>query len=64
LAKGPFALAVAGGVLAGSKRLREQLTAELQRIGLSCGMRVVEEPLEGCLRLADPEFSDQIVDWQ
>ena len=64
LADGPFALAIAGGVLVGSKLLQNQLQIELRKMALECQLGVVDEPLEGCLRLADPQFSEVAVTWQ
>ncbi len=63
LAHGPFPLAVAGGVLLGSKRLQDRVRAELQSMSLECDMRVVEEPLQGCLRLTEPNFFNLSVRW-
>lgn len=57
-------LAVAGGVLVGSNRLQQQLHIELRRIGLAGELTVVDEPLNGCVRLADAEFADTLVTWQ
>jgi N-acetylglucosamine kinase-like BadF-type ATPase len=51
----PFALAIAGGVFVSSKRLPLQLQVELRRIGLASELKLVDEPLEGCIRLAAPE---------
>jgi N-acetylglucosamine kinase-like BadF-type ATPase len=51
----PFPLAIAGGVLVSSKRLPQQLQVELRRVGLVPDMKVVDEPLEGCIRLAAPD---------
>jgi N-acetylglucosamine kinase-like BadF-type ATPase len=59
-----FALATAGGVLVSSKQLQQQLQRELHGLALECQMSVVDEPLEGCLRLADPQFGGIGVDWQ
>jgi hypothetical protein len=44
--------------------MREQLTIELRRIGLACELNVVDEPLDGCLRLATAEFANSLVTWQ
>lgn len=60
----PVVLAVAGGVLLSSKRLRDQLQFALRRDGPECEMRRVEEPLAGCVRLAAPEFDGTLVTWQ
>ena len=57
-------LAVAGGVLVGSNYLREAVAAQLAAMGSRIQMRVVADPLEGCLRLAAPEYSGSLVDWQ
>jgi N-acetylglucosamine kinase-like BadF-type ATPase len=59
----PFSLAVSGGVLVGSKRIRERLHAQLTSVGLACNINVVEEPLEGCVRLAAPELSGTLINW-
>jgi N-acetylglucosamine kinase-like BadF-type ATPase len=63
LAEQPFALAVAGGLLVGSKRMREHLQSWLQQWAMQCETTVVEEPLEGCVRLAAPEFEGTLVKW-
>jgi N-acetylglucosamine kinase-like BadF-type ATPase len=60
----PFGLAVAGGLLAGSKRVREQLQSWLQQFAVQSEMTVINEPLEGCVRLAAPEFAGTLVKWQ
>jgi N-acetylglucosamine kinase-like BadF-type ATPase len=64
LADGPFALAVTGGVIVGSNRLHSQLHSALRTSRLDCEIGVVEEPLEGCLRLAEQQFSEVAVQWQ
>jgi hypothetical protein len=63
LAERPFALAVAGGLLAGSNLVREKLQAWLQDWQMQCDMKVVNEPLEGCVRLAAPLFDGKLVKW-
>lgn len=60
----PFALAAAGGLLVGSKHVRQELLSWLQKFKIQCQMTIVEEPLEGCVRLAAPEFADTLVKWQ
>jgi len=60
----PLALAVAGGVLTGSPRLRQQLHIQLRTSGLECDMNLVEEPLAGCVRLADPQYAGTLVHWR
>ena len=52
---GALWLVIAGGVFVSSKRLPLQLHVELRRIGLASELTVVDEPLEGCIRLAAPE---------
>jgi N-acetylglucosamine kinase-like BadF-type ATPase len=64
LGAGPIALAVTGGVLVSSARMRSQLLRELQNSGTSAVLNVVAEPLDGCLRLADPELSDVVLEWR
>jgi glucosamine kinase len=56
-------LAVSGGVLINSKRLQDLLRKELQSLELDCVLKVVSEPLEGCVRLADDRFADSLVTW-
>jgi N-acetylglucosamine kinase-like BadF-type ATPase len=63
LAGKDFSLALGGGVLVGSRRLKEQLNVELRRLGLRCETKVVEEPLEGCIRLGDAQFDGSLVTW-
>jgi N-acetylglucosamine kinase-like BadF-type ATPase len=59
----PFGLALAGGLLVGSKQVREQIQSWLERFSMQCDMTVVAEPLEGCVRLAAPEFDGSLVKW-
>jgi N-acetylglucosamine kinase-like BadF-type ATPase len=59
----PFALAASGGVLIGSQRVRDQLQNHLRRMGLACDLTVVDEPLDGCVRLADPQCAGDLVNW-
>ncbi len=59
----PFALALAGGLLVGSERVREQLQSWLHRFEIQCEMTVVEDPLVGCVRLAAPEYGETLVKW-
>ena len=58
-----FALAVAGGVLVSSPRLRNRLHEELKTLGLHSTTHVVDEPLYGCVCLAAPEFASSLVTW-
>lgn len=60
----PIALAVAGGVLVGSEHLRSALTSELDRQGIRGDMKVVDEALVGCLRLAGDELSSLGLVWR
>jgi N-acetylglucosamine kinase-like BadF-type ATPase len=64
LTERPIPLAVAGGMLVRSADLRGRLEGELQRLGAECAMKVVEEPLDGCLRLAAEKFEGTLVTWQ
>jgi N-acetylglucosamine kinase-like BadF-type ATPase len=57
-------LAASGGMLVSSKRLQDGLKSELKRLGRSIAINIVDEPLEGCVRLADAEFSGSLVAWQ
>ena len=59
----PFPLALSGGVLIRSRRLPQQLEVELRRHGLTADMKIVSEPLEGCIRLAGPEYSGTQLTW-
>jgi N-acetylglucosamine kinase-like BadF-type ATPase len=59
----PFALGAAGGLIVGSKHVREQLQTWSRKFHLQCEMTVVNEPLEGCVRLAAPEFAGTLVTW-
>jgi N-acetylmuramic acid 6-phosphate etherase len=61
---GPVNLAAAGGILVSSQRLQQSLKSELQRGGHLLEIKVVEEPLEGCVRLAEPEFAESLIKWQ
>lgn len=63
LTSGSFPLAVSGGLLMSSKRLQDQLRTELGQLKLECEINVVTEPLEGCVRLADPNCSGNLVTW-
>jgi N-acetylglucosamine kinase-like BadF-type ATPase len=61
---GRLAVAAAGGVLLSSRRLREQLEVALRGRGLECDLNFVEEPLDGCVRLAAAQYDDTLVAWQ
>lgn len=50
-------LAVAGGVLVGSKFLRDAFAAQLADAGYQRQIRLVADPLDGCLQLAAADFS-------
>jgi N-acetylglucosamine kinase-like BadF-type ATPase len=63
-AETPFPLALSGGALISSQRLPQQLAVELRRLGLAADMKVVSEPLEGCIRLAAPECAGTPLTWQ
>jgi N-acetylglucosamine kinase-like BadF-type ATPase len=64
LTENPIAVAASGGVLLSSKTSRDSLQVELRNLGLNCELRVVDEPLEGCVRLAASEFAGTLVEWQ
>jgi N-acetylglucosamine kinase-like BadF-type ATPase len=63
LAEQSFSLALAGGVLVGSLYVREQVAARLAAMAILCEMCVVDDPLAGCLRLADPESCGSMIEW-
>jgi N-acetylglucosamine kinase-like BadF-type ATPase len=58
-----FPLAAAGGLLMNCGPLQERLRTELLKRKLQCAIQVVAEPLNGCVRLADPKFSGDLVNW-
>jgi N-acetylglucosamine kinase-like BadF-type ATPase len=60
----PITLAASGGLLVSSHRLQQSLQVELTRSGLGIEMRVVDEPLEGCVKLAASGFADSFIKWQ
>ena len=59
----PIPLAIGGGFLISSKRLRDQLADWLKRFKVDCEMTLVTDPLQGCIRLADPECAGELVTW-
>jgi hypothetical protein len=63
LSSRPFPLALAGGVLIGAPTLRDTLLGKLGAIGIDCEPRVVDDPLIGCLRLANPIWAALGVEW-
>jgi N-acetylglucosamine kinase-like BadF-type ATPase len=60
---GPIALALGGGFLVRSTRIQEQLLEWLRKFKVECNATLVSDPLEGCIRLADPQFADTLVTW-
>jgi N-acetylglucosamine kinase-like BadF-type ATPase len=60
----PIAVSASGGVLVSSTTMQDRLHAELTKRGLNCLLRVVDEPLEGCVRLAASEYAGTLVEWQ
>jgi N-acetylglucosamine kinase-like BadF-type ATPase len=64
LAENPIVVAASGGVLVSSATVRNCLNVELQNLGLNCEVRLVAEPLAGCVRLAASEFTGTLVAWQ
>jgi N-acetylglucosamine kinase-like BadF-type ATPase len=59
----PIPLAIGGGLLVSSTRIQKQLLEWLQRFSVECEMRIVADPLQGCIRLADPRFAGTLVNW-
>jgi N-acetylglucosamine kinase-like BadF-type ATPase len=60
---GPIPLAVGGGFLVSSERLQRRLLEWLRRFKMECEMVLVADPLLGCIRLADPDCSGDLVKW-
>jgi N-acetylglucosamine kinase-like BadF-type ATPase len=60
---GPIPLALGGGFLVRSHRLQEQLLEWLHKFKVEYEAKLVTDPLEGCIRLADPQFSETLVTW-
>jgi N-acetylglucosamine kinase-like BadF-type ATPase len=60
----PIPLAVGGGFIVSSKRLQDHLREWLHRFKVECDMVLVTDPLDGCIRLADPECAGTLVTWQ
>jgi N-acetylglucosamine kinase-like BadF-type ATPase len=63
-ADAPVNLAASGGILVSSQRLQQSLKKELQGNGIAVDLQVVDEPLEGCVRLATPQFAETLIKWQ
>jgi N-acetylglucosamine kinase-like BadF-type ATPase len=63
LTERPLPLAAGGGILTCSVRVQQQLQVELHRLGLSCQMQLVNEPLEGCMRLATAAHCAPLLAW-
>lgn len=59
----PIPLAIGGGFLVRSHRMREQLLEWLHKFNVECDAKLVADPLEGCIRLADPQFAGNVVTW-
>jgi N-acetylglucosamine kinase-like BadF-type ATPase len=60
---GPISLALGGGFLVRSERIQEQLLEWLRKFNVECNATLVTDPLEGCIRLADPQFAGTLVTW-
>jgi N-acetylglucosamine kinase-like BadF-type ATPase len=60
---GPISLALGGGFLVRSERIQEQLLEWLRKFKVECNATLVTDPLEGCIRLADPQFAGTLVTW-
>lgn len=62
--EGETPLALGGGVLAASPYLRDVVCQRLAAMQLSCKVKVVADPLEGCLQLASlPPSDNSLVRW-
>jgi N-acetylmuramic acid 6-phosphate etherase len=64
LADDSFVVAAAGGIFTGSKLIQDRLRTELRNYRLRFELRVVDEPLVGCVRLAAQEFAGFDVHWR
>jgi N-acetylglucosamine kinase-like BadF-type ATPase len=60
---GPISLALGGGFLVRSERVQEQLLDWLRKFKVQHVAKLVADPLEGCIRLADPQFAGSLVTW-
>ena len=60
---GPISLALGGGFLVRSERIQEQLLEWLRKFKVECNATLVTDPLEGCIRLADPQFAGTLLTW-
>ena len=58
---GPIPLALGGGFLVRSERIQEQLLEWLHKFKVKHVAKLVTDPLEGCIRLADPQFAGTLV---
>jgi N-acetylglucosamine kinase-like BadF-type ATPase len=59
----PIPLAIGGGLVLSSQRLQQQLREWLHRFDVECEMVLVDDPLEGCVRLAHRQFEGTLVNW-
>jgi N-acetylglucosamine kinase-like BadF-type ATPase len=64
LTAGSIPLAVSGSVIVHAKPLRDRLQAELRCQDIEGAIHVVDEPLEGCIRLSASEYAGTLVQWQ
>lgn len=62
--EGPIPLAIGGGLIGSSTRIQEQLMEWLGRFDVNCEVTLVTDPLQGCIRLAAPQFAGSLVNWQ
>jgi len=60
---GPIPLALGGGFLVRSERLQMQLLEWLHKFNVEYIAKLVTDPLEGCIRLADAQFAGNVVKW-
>ncbi len=56
-------LALSGGLLINSRLLQIRLQDQLHERNLNCTINIVSEPLDGCVRLADPACAKGLVNW-
>jgi N-acetylglucosamine kinase-like BadF-type ATPase len=63
LSAGPFEVAVSGSVLVNALLLRDRLQTDLRQLGLDCILNIVNDPLNGCVRLAAADHTGTIVTW-
>ena len=60
----PIPLALGGGFLVRSERIQQQLDEWLNKFNVKHIAKLVTDPLEGCIRLAEPQFAGTLVEWR